>query len=84
LLNNLKELAEVSGSVHYSFSNLSPREQEICTLVKNGATSKEIAEALGIAPVTVLKQREIIRKKLGLTIKSVNLVTHLRGLQTVD
>ena len=33
--------------------------------------------------MTVLKHREVIRKKLGLTNKSVNLVTHLRGLQTV-
>jgi DNA-binding CsgD family transcriptional regulator len=84
LINNLKELAAASGSVLYSYSKLSPREQEISSLIKNGATSKEIAEALGIAPVTVFKHREIIRKKLGLTNKSVNLVTHLRNLQKED
>jgi PAS domain S-box-containing protein len=84
LLNNLRELSETSGSALYSYSKLSPREQEICTLIRNGSTSKEIAEALGIAPVTVLKHREIIRKKLGLTNRSINLVTHLRGLQNPD
>jgi PAS domain S-box-containing protein len=82
LISNLKELAEASGSALYGYSKLSPREQEVCSLIKSGAASKEIAEALGIAPMTVLKHREIIRKKLGLTNKSVNLVTYLRNLQS--
>ena len=61
-------------------SKLSPREMEICAMIKNGASSKDIAEALDIALVTVQKHREVIRKKLGLTNKNINLTTHLRNI----
>jgi DNA-binding CsgD family transcriptional regulator len=76
---NLDELAASTGQVLPMSSKLSPRELEICALIKNGASSKDISEALGIALVTVQKHREVIRKKLGLTNKNVNLMTHLRN-----
>jgi DNA-binding CsgD family transcriptional regulator len=79
LTANLDELAATTGQVLPMSSKLSPRELEICALIKNGASSKDIADALGIALVTVQKHREVIRKKLGLTNKNVNLTTHLRS-----
>ena len=76
---NLDELAASTGQVLPMSSKLSPRELEICALIKNGASSKDISDALGIALVTVQKHREVIRKKLGLTNNNVNLMTHLRN-----
>ncbi len=77
---NLDELALSTGGALSISSKLSPREMEICSMIKNGSSSKDIAEALDIALVTVQKHREVIRRKLGLTNKSVNLTTHLRNM----
>jgi len=57
--------------------NLTPREIEVCNLVKNGLSSKEIARMLKIALHTVEKHRRTARKKLGLTSKGINLQSHL-------
>jgi len=56
---------------------LSAREIEVCNLVRNGLTNKEIAQLLRIALHTVEKHRRMSRKKLGLTSKSINLQTYL-------
>jgi DNA-binding CsgD family transcriptional regulator len=77
---NLDELAVATGGALHMSSKLSPREMEICAMIKNGASSKDIAEALDIALVTVQKHREVVRKKLGLTNKNINLTTHLRNM----
>jgi PAS domain S-box-containing protein len=77
---NLDELAIATGGALHMSSKLSPREMEICAMIKNGSSSKDIAEALDIALVTVQKHREVIRKKLGLTNKNINLTTHLRNM----
>ncbi len=77
---NLDELSAATGAALHMSSKLSPREMEISSMIKNGASSKDIAEALDIALVTVQKHREVIRKKLGLTNKNINLTTHLRNM----
>jgi PAS domain S-box-containing protein len=77
---NLDELATSTGGTLHISSKLSPREMEICAMIKNGFSSKDIAEALDIALVTVQKHREVIRRKLGLTNKNINLTTHLRNM----
>jgi len=59
---------------------LSPRETEICRMIKNGLASKEIAETLGISLTTVHKHRELIRRKLGLSNVDVNLASYLQSL----
>lgn len=46
---------------------LSSREIEICTMIKRGFTSKEIAGHLNISVQTVDKHRQHIRRKLRLT-----------------
>ena len=60
------------------FSTLTPREQEVASLIVNGMTSKEIANHLYLAVVTVQTHRECIRRKLNLSNKNVNLTTYLR------
>jgi DNA-binding CsgD family transcriptional regulator len=59
---------------------LTPREMEICDLLKGGLSSKEVAELLGISPETVEKHRRHIRKKLGISKKDINLVTYLQNI----
>jgi DNA-binding NarL/FixJ family response regulator len=61
-------------------AKLSPREFEICTLVKNGLSSKEIAQLLHVSVLTVERHRHNIRKKLGLAKEKLNLQTFLRHL----
>lgn len=61
------------------FDNLSPRELEICRMIKAGMTSKEIAENLQLSLLTVQKFRELIRKKLNLTNSDTNLGTFLQS-----
>jgi len=57
--------------------SLSPREKEIAVQVRNGRTSKEIAELLGIAEATVERHRHNIRRKLRIGDRSVNLASLL-------
>ncbi|WP_136808246.1 PAS domain S-box protein [Desulfosediminicola flagellatus] len=59
---------------------LTPREMEVCNLVRNGLANKEIAEILKIAVHTVEKHRRMARKKLGLNRKNVNLHSYLNSL----
>ena len=59
---------------------LTPREIEVCNLVKRGIANKEIARLLNIALHTVEKHRRMARKKLGLTNKGINLHTYLNSL----
>jgi len=63
-----------------SFSRLTPREQEICLMIKAGRRSKEIAGMLNISLLTIHKHREQIRKKLGLKHTNVNLNSFLKTL----
>jgi PAS domain S-box-containing protein len=60
------------------YVTLTPREQEICDMIKEGLSSKEISDALNISLLTVHKHRQDIRKNLGITNQNVNLATYLR------
>ncbi|MEW5924159.1 MAG: PAS domain S-box protein [Candidatus Zixiibacteriota bacterium] len=66
------------------FARLSPRENEICQLIRKGLSSKQISETLSLALVTVHKHRELIRKKLGITNKNINLSTYLQAQNHFD
>jgi DNA-binding CsgD family transcriptional regulator len=61
-------------------SRLSPREVEICGMVKDGLSSKEIADLLRISVLTVERHRHNARKKLGLAGEKFNLTTYLRKI----
>ncbi|OPX98386.1 MAG: aerobic respiration control sensor protein ArcB [Syntrophorhabdus sp. PtaB.Bin047] len=63
------------------YANLTPRELEVASLVKEGKRTKEIAEIAGIAPSSVDSHRNAIRKKLGLNSKKVNLRSYLLTLR---
>lgn len=61
--------------------NFTPREIEISSLIKEGRTTKEIAELMGVAPSAIDSHRNNIRTKLGLNKKKVNLRSHLLSLK---
>lgn len=58
---------------------LTPVEIAISTMIRNGLSTKEIAQLRGITPATVRRHRENIRHKLGIQNRKVNLVTYLQS-----
>lgn len=60
------------------WTSLTPREVEICSLIRNGLSSKDIAQSLHTSEATVRTQRKTIRKKLGLSKSKTNLATYLQ------
>jgi PAS domain S-box-containing protein len=60
--------------------NFTPTESQVASLIKDGKTTKEIAEIMGIATSSIDTHRKSIRKKLGLSNTQVNLQSHLRTL----
>lgn len=61
---------------------LTLRESEICRHIKNGLSTKEIANILNISPMTIQKHRESIRRKLGIANEEQNLQVYLQQLST--
>lgn len=59
------------------FLKLTPAELQIAALIKHRKSTREIGEFMRISRRTVEVHRNNIRRKLGLTRKSVNLRTHL-------
>ena len=61
-----------------AISTLTPRELQVCALIKEGNVSKEIADKLFITQKTVDYHRINIRKKLGIK-RSTSLRTYLEA-----
>lgn len=57
---------ETSSKTEDSLNDLTPRENEVLTLLADGVSNQEIAEALNISPKTVARHRENIMCKLNL------------------
>ena len=80
LRQNLQEIA--SPFLIYISRNhmqLTPVEIAISTMIRNGLSSKEIAQLRSISPATVQRHRENIRRKLGLKNRKINLATYLQA-----
>jgi len=60
--------------------NLTPKEIQVANLIRDGKTTKEIAEHLDVSKSAIDTHRHHIRKKLGLKNKRVNLTTYLHSL----
>jgi PAS domain S-box-containing protein len=62
--------------------DFTPREVEVCHLIRNGFGTKEIAQQLSVSISTVSAHRRNIRKKLKLVDTHKNLSTALKSLKT--
>lgn len=81
LESNLKDIiAPFSNKLSSLHMNLAPRELQVASLIKEGKTTKEIAEFLNVTPSAVNICRHRIRHKLGLNNRKINLQTYLSQL----
>ena len=60
--------------------NFTPRQLEVVTLIREGRSTKDIAQILNMNERAVEKQRLLIRKKLGLNKDKTNLQAYLKSL----
>lgn len=81
LQKNLNDLVSSFGiKINKLEDKLAPREIEICDMIKNGLSTKEISDLLNISATTVDRHRNNIRKKLGLVNQNINLSAYLQQL----
>ena len=82
LESNIKKItSQFSHKLSLDYSHLTHSELQIANLVKDGKSSKEIANILCISERTVDTHRNRIRKKLGITNKKDNLKSYLLSIQ---
>jgi PAS domain S-box-containing protein len=63
------------------YVNLTPTEIRVAHLIREGKTTKEIGEVMGLSPRTIETHRKNMRKKFGIEKKRGNLRSHLLILQ---
>ena len=79
--NNIQEIiSPFSHNLSTKYFHLTPKEIEVSGLVKDGKTTKEIAEIMNISTSVIDFHRKNIRKKLGLKKKKDNLQSYLISL----
>ncbi len=77
-LNNI--VSSFSHKLSSKLINLTPTEIRVANLVREGKTTKEIAEFLDSSPSSINIHRFHIRRKLGLIGKETNLGSYLTSL----
>ena len=82
ITKNLNEIVKpLLKGLPQGFLDLTPSEIHMVNFIKQGKTTKEIAELLNIATSTVDFHRDNIRNKLKIKNKRVNLQTYLKSLE---
>lgn len=81
LETNLEEItSSFTQQLSSAYFDLTPTEIRVAQLTRDGRTSKEIADILGVSDNTVQTHRHKIRKKLGLVKQQKNLRSYLQLL----
>ena len=81
LKRSLEDLTSSFGrKITQKSLKLTPREIQLCNMIKRGLTSKEIASLLNISLNTVSRHRHSIRKKAEIIEKKENLYNYLQSL----
>jgi len=79
---SLEEIISPFGhTLSTKYVNLTPKEVQIANLIKQGRSTKEIAEIFELSKRTIDAHRNHIRRKLGLKKRGGNLRTHLLTLR---
>jgi PAS domain S-box-containing protein len=73
-------LSPFSRKLSSRFSQLTPKEIQVANLIKDGKSSKDIANILNVSSSAIDVDRYRIRKKLGLNNKKTNLVSYLASM----
>jgi PAS domain S-box-containing protein len=79
LESNLKEMMSPFAR-NVKEVNFTPREIQVANLIKDGKTTKEIAEIVGVGLDAINSYRNSIRLKLGLNKTKTNLHVYLQSL----
>ena len=81
LETNLRDIVSpFSQGLSSKYWKLTPMEFQVANFIKNGKTTKEIAELLHVATSTINTYRDNIRKKLRIKNKKINLKTYLSDI----
>ncbi len=81
LMHHLKDITSSYGiTLTNGNIKLTPRQIEVCNLIKAAYTSKDIANLLNISRQTVEWHRKRIRSKLGIANNGINLSSFLNEL----
>jgi len=79
--SNLEDIVSpLTRKLTVELARLSPAETQVANLIRQGKTTKEIAELMGLATSTIDFHRHNIRSKLGLKHKGINLATYLTSI----
>jgi DNA-binding NarL/FixJ family response regulator len=82
LEKNLKEIiSPFYRTLSANYAHLTPKEIQVADLVKQGKTTKDIAELTNSSSRAIEFHRNNIRKKLGMANKKTNLRSYLLTLQ---
>ncbi len=80
--SNIREITSpFTRRLSEKYLSLTPVEVRVAGLIREGKTTKEIAELLCVSENTVSSNRFHIRKKLGLSNEKINLVFYLKSLE---
>jgi len=81
LESNLNEIiSPFAHRLSSKYSTLTPTEIQMAFLIRDGKTTKEIAELLNLSGRTVESHRQSIRMKMGIRNRKANLRSHLLSM----
>ncbi|MEC9493202.1 PAS domain S-box protein [Flexistipes sp.] len=81
ILQKMQTLKDHFNNKEYNdeLSNLTHSESIVCNYIKAGYSTKEIADKLNVSIDTIQTHRKNIRKKFGITDRSINLYSYVKS-----